>query len=216
MTVIYAAVGPSGTMGTIAPDFFSFADYSANSAADAVALSANPDAHPAIAGVTLFKGADMGLNANPANSDSYQTRAVNADARIVVGAINILTVQASSAVNSDQDLTDLGIYCAARREAGWYVIVPTMQANANATQNTNRARWNPIIRAWLGVYCDAMADWAANSIIGPDAAGNDNSLFYDGQHATTLCDSIKAEILRPILVTRIASGKVRRLVKIGS
>ena len=53
-----------------------------------------------------------------------------------------------------------------------------------ALHNSRRAVLNPMVRAAVGVYIDAVADYAADPVIGTDAAANNTDYFSDGLHPT--------------------------------
>lgn len=211
-SIVYAALGPSGTLGTVAPNFWSYVDFYANPASSADALAANPaTAHAAETGITFYKNANMGTDIG-----SYISNAAVTDGHRVFPGINLLTVQVGTAVSTDQDLADLRTFCSARRAAGWYVVPLTAGPHADASYNINRNYINPFVRAMVGAYCDAVLDVDTNPTIGPDTAGFNGTYYPDGQHPSQLTDSIRAEILRPIFNARITAGNDRRLVKIGS
>jgi hypothetical protein len=54
----------------------------------------------------------------------------------------------------------------------------------NLATNTNRAAFNKIIRAAVGTKIDAVYDFAADPVMGPDAAACDTTLYKDGLHPT--------------------------------
>jgi lysophospholipase L1-like esterase len=56
--------------------------------------------------------------------------------------------------------------------------------NSNTTNNSNRAPINTAIRAGVGTKIDGVIDYAADPIIGTDAAACDTALFSDGVHPT--------------------------------
>jgi hypothetical protein len=78
-------------------------------------------------------------------------------------------------------LTDLAAHCDALQAAGFKVLVHTILSHTNdgdggTAFNAFRNAANPVIRTWVGVHCDAVADWAADPNWGTDAAPN--SLTY--------------------------------------
>jgi lysophospholipase L1-like esterase len=81
-------------------------------------------------------------------------------------------------------ITDLAAYCDDRRTAGWEVVVGTILPQTDATHNTRRATVNAAIATWVGVHCDAIADFAANTTIGEDADASNVTYYSDGLHPT--------------------------------
>lgn len=122
------------------------------------------------------------------------------------GRIFTLSVQISNDLlpsanrTPEQFMADLIDYLSARRAAGWdRIILATIlpRRNSNyASFNTKRDIINPIIRTWVGLHCDAIADFAGNPTMGPQAAADDVSLYYDGVHPTLAGQTIMTEIFR--------------------
>ena len=54
----------------------------------------------------------------------------------------------------------------------------------NAAINANRVPINDAIRAAVGTKIDAVIDYAADPVMGPDAAACDTTLYMDGLHPT--------------------------------
>ncbi len=67
---------------------------------------------------------------------------------------------------------DLATYCDARRAAGWKVVVCTVLPSTGGQINTQRGAVNTAIRTWTGVHADAIADFASDGPMGPDAAAS--------------------------------------------
>jgi lysophospholipase L1-like esterase len=83
-------------------------------------------------------------------------------------------------------------------------------ANYNAERNANV---NPMIRAAVGNEIDAVVDWAADPILGPDAAGNDTSIYGDAIHPTSLGRSHMTRVLAPVLNTFLDNTTGRRRLR---
>lgn len=104
---------------------------------------------------------------------------------VLIGANDGLT---GGGFNQATWLANLAAYLDARRTAGWLVCLCTITPRADAgfaTFNTNRNALNIVLRTWVGTHCDAIADFAANATMGPDAAAANASLYGDGLHPTT-------------------------------
>ena len=65
--------------------------------------------------------------------------------------------------------------------------------------NTARNTVNPILRTWVGSYCDAIADFAADATIGADAHASDVAKYGDGTHPTNATQIVMESIIRPVL-----------------
>ena len=61
---------------------------------------------------------------------------------------------------------------------------PAFTAEFNRRRNQEA---NPGIRAAVGVHIDAVIDFAADPVMGPDAAAKDTNLYRDGLHPTDGC-----------------------------
>ena len=95
-------------------------------------------------------------------------------------------------------LADLAAYCDDRRAAGWTVILGTVISKTTPGFNAARNYVNPIMRTWVGVHVDAIADFAADPVMGPDAASSDTDLYSDGTHPTALGQSHLFDVFSPV------------------
>jgi lysophospholipase L1-like esterase len=101
-----------------------------------------------------------------------------------------------SGLSPEDFLDDLKTYVAARRAAGWdKIIVATLLSNLFAGYNTKRNAANVLIRADDTFY-DALADFAADPVMGPDNAYSNATLFLDQIHPTTYGHTLLAPIAR--------------------
>jgi lysophospholipase L1-like esterase len=98
------------------------------------------------------------------------------------------------AVTTQHWLNKLWAYTDSMRAKGFKVAVGTilpryMASNPSwsATFNQRRAQANSAIRGAVGVHIDAVIDFAADPVMGPDAAAQDKTLYYDGLHPTDAC-----------------------------
>lgn len=94
---------------------------------------------------------------------------------------------------------DLFSYYDARRSAGWKMIGATMlPRDDSAAHNTRRAIVNANIVASVGVHCDAVADFASDSQMGPDdARAVTPANWWDGMHPSDLGHIRMEAIYRP-------------------
>jgi hypothetical protein len=111
---------------------------------------------------------------------------------VLIGANDLNNWQRTAA----QWLTQLWTYTDALRAKGYKVAVGTVLPRCGspdgATFDTehNRRRntvANPGIRAAVGTHIDAVIDYAADPVMGPDSAPCNRALYYDGLHPTDGC-----------------------------
>lgn len=165
-----------------------------------------------------FNYAVAGATIQGNSGNSLTGREQTVGAAFIPNATNVLSVYigannfgTTTTATNDADMAALVAYCDRMRQRGFYVVVWTMSPQSSATHSiflTNRATYNPQYRAMLGVNCHAIIDIEADSIMGPDAAGNDTSLYGDGLHPTTLGHGHLARIATPIFDSfgRAATG----------
>jgi lysophospholipase L1-like esterase len=97
-------------------------------------------------------------------------------------------------------------YGQARRAVGWKVVWSTVLPSTRAGNtggggfNAQRATLNTSIRGDTSFY-DALADFAADATMGPDAAASNATYYSDGTHVTLAGH----QILAPIAATAINS-----------
>jgi hypothetical protein len=146
-------------------------------------------------------------------ASDFLARAAIVDGYLASPGINVLSVQPmSNSIDTADQAADLDAtiaYLDARRAAGWYVVVTTQLPRAVASYNTQRHIVNATIRTWLGIHCDAIADFAADPVVGIDAAGFDPSIICDGTHPAFLTQrDHMLPIISPILNARFATAAV--------
>jgi hypothetical protein len=98
----------------------------------------------------------------------------------------------SSTQTTAQWLTKVWAYTDALRAKGYKVAVGTVLPqywpdNPSFEVEFNRRRndeANPAIRAAVGTHIDAVIDFAADPVMGPDAAARNTALYRDGVHPT--------------------------------
>lgn len=91
---------------------------------------------------------------------------------------------------------NLEAYCAARRTAGWQVVVGTiLPRSASDPFESNRQTLNGSIRANWGTFADGLADIAADSRIGAPGANANPAYFVDGTHPNNTGYGILAGIV---------------------
>jgi lysophospholipase L1-like esterase len=107
---------------------------------------------------------------------------------VLIGANDLLNYSSGSAW-----LAALFAYTDQLRAAGIKVgvgtLLPRVAGNvANQIPfNTRRAEVNAAIRAAVGTRITAVIDYAADPVMGPDAAATDTALYMDGLHPTYSC-----------------------------
>lgn len=90
-------------------------------------------------------------------------------------------------------LTDLQAICTNLRNRGAIVVLCTLPPRADAAHNVRRNTVNAAIATYVGTYCDAICDFAADPTYGTDAAGSNTSYYPDGVHPTTTLQSVWLE-----------------------
>ena len=95
---------------------------------------------------------------------------------------------------TDMWLDRLWGYTATLKAKGYKVAVATvlpryLASNPDFSAEFNRRRpaANAAIRAAVGTKIDAVIDFAADPVMGPDAAAQDKALYQDGLHPTDAC-----------------------------
>lgn len=99
----------------------------------------------------------------------------------------------------------LSTYCAARRAAGWKVVVLTALDRGDsgtASYHQNRLDYNALIRANYTSYADELADVASDPTIGIDGAYN-NATYFDADliHVLPAAKTIVATYVRTALAS---------------
>jgi lysophospholipase L1-like esterase len=95
-------------------------------------------------------------------------------------------------------ITALSNFLDGQRTAGWTVGICTIlpQSAAHTGFNTFRNAVNTAISGWVGTHCDFIIDFAANSTIGTDAAGDNATYYPDGEHPSAACYTIMETVYR--------------------
>jgi len=97
-------------------------------------------------------------------------------------------------------LDALRAYCAARRAAGFEVVVLTLLPRSDpAGFDAARAVYNDMLRAQWPSFADGFADVAADPRIGADGANLDPVYFADSVHPTSAGYAIMAAAVAPAL-----------------
>lgn len=116
---------------------------------------------------------------------------------VLIGANDII----GGGYNQAAFLSAYAGYLDGIRATGKWVICATITpSTATAGFNAARNSANTIIRTWVGTHCDAIADFAADPTMGPDAAASDTALYVDGLHPTNLGQSILGGIMAALVI----------------
>lgn len=151
-------------------------------------------------------------------SETLLTMIANAptviDPCLISGHKNICVIwggtndMAQSGRTPAQTYASLKTYCAARRAAGWKVVVVTMISRTGnnpvggESLDTDKTAYNALIRSDPTIY-DALADVAGNANLGADGAFSNTTYFQvDGVHPTQLSATT---IIAPIIGAAISS-----------
>jgi hypothetical protein len=93
-------------------------------------------------------------------------------------------------------LTNLATYLDARRATGWKVVLCTVLPSTAVGFNAARNTANATLVTWAGVHADAIADFAADPTMGPDAAASNATYYSDGTHPTAAGQALLEPIYR--------------------
>lgn len=139
-----------------------------------------------------------GLNvliARAANTDSYFSSE---------NEFNVLTVligrnDFNTGISEGDFVAALKTYCQARMAVGFQLVLCTLlPSGENLSFNPWRAVVNEMMRDDASMY-DALCDFAADPVMGPDSAGLNTSLYYDLNHPSQLGHDNLAAILVEVL-----------------
>lgn len=158
-------------------------------------------------------------------TNSTNIAAVDAAYDSTPGVLNILFLEAGAndfySTDTATNLADLEsyfVYCDARRTRGYKVIMATLLPQSTATgipHNTSREYLNPLIRAACGVRFDALCDWAADPVIGPDAAAADPLLWSDYVHPAAEGSTRMTLVARKVLDSFVSTTRKRFILSAG-
>ncbi len=114
-------------------------------------------------------------------------------------------IQAHGIVSTPASIyLDLKAYWAARRARGFKIVVktvlPAVILPASIFKESDRNELNTLIRSDPSLY-DAIADFAADPVMGNPAAPTDNSLYQDGLHPTIYGHSLLAKLEKAALLS---------------
>jgi lysophospholipase L1-like esterase len=153
--------------------------------------------------ITASMGTSLGVGSLEARAAALDLNASASRPRnvlVVLAGYNALNGGAQSAAAM---VADLKAYCLARRAAGWNrIIVGTLTPATTAGINAKRNAANALIRADTSFY-DGLADFAADSTIGTDAAASNTTYYSDGVHPTQAGANIMATIAAAVIQAQL-------------
>ena len=138
--------------------------------------------------------ADMIAQA-PANVDTRYDADADADICIVMAGGGDFAAGADPAIV----FGGLQTYCAARRAAGFKVVVLTLLPRDLPAFNAARNLYNADLRVHWASFADGLADVAADPRIGADGANHDPVYFSDGLHPSSAGYAVMAAAVAPVL-----------------
>jgi hypothetical protein len=137
--------------------------------------------------------------------DSLVARAANTDSYYSAeNTHNVLTVligrnDFNTGITEAEFVADLKTYCSARRSAGFQLVICTLlPSGANLAFNPWRDEVNQMIRDDDSFY-DAICDFANDPTMGPDSAGLEPTLYFDGNHPSQVGQNNLAVILSTVI-----------------
>jgi len=140
-------------------------------------------------------------------ADMVASAADEVDARYRAGAdLNLCLVLAGGGdffygAHPTEVYEGLKTYCAARRAAGFTVIVLTVLPESNpSTFEASRAAYNQLVRDTWPAFADGLADIAADPRIG-DVFDNLDLQYYrpDARHPNNAGNAVMAEVTAPVI-----------------
>jgi hypothetical protein len=96
-------------------------------------------------------------------------------------------------------LVNLAAYLDARRAAGWIVVLGTILPSTAVGFNAARNTANSTLTTWVGLHCDAIANFAADATMGPDAAASNVTYYSDGTNPTNAGQVLLEAVIRPVI-----------------
>ncbi len=132
---------------------------------------------------------------------------VEVDSRYAVsGDLNVCVVQAGGGDFRHDDTAThvyaaLRTYCAARRAAGFAVVVVTvLPADESAGFEVERLAYNAMVRETWTQFADGLADIAADGRIGDTGGAFDRQFFgLDARHPNNAGNTVMAAVAAPVL-----------------
>ena len=112
---------------------------------------------------------------------------------------NDLQFPASRAQVDSMFLDPYAAFCDSMRAAGFKVAIGTALPGTRRNVNTNREYANPVIRSWVGSHVDAVFDFAADPVMGPDAAALNPAWYPDGIHPSAAGQAVLETLYRPVV-----------------
>lgn len=142
-------------------------------------------------------GGTPSLNARAPVLDATFSRTTGTDVlSVLIGANDF-----DFGVSTSDFLTQLAAYCDARRLVGWKLVICTILPRTAPGFNAWRNTVNATLVTWVGTHAAALCDFAADPIIGPDAAASNHALYvsFDGTHPTPLTETYMELDIAPVL-----------------
>lgn len=149
-----------------------------------------PNLSPAAHGPNLaVSGSDMtAVIARTPAVDAAIGRAVAAGRTPIVSLLIGANIFRTGAGTGASAAAQVAPWCDARRALGAKVVLgtvlPISYAGSVGDANVRRNDYNTIVRTWVGTHVDAIADFAADPIMGPDGASDNTTYYSDGLHPT--------------------------------
>lgn len=145
--------------------------------------------YPTLAAIAFGETQCQNFASTGSTMTDVNTRASDVDAALTDGT-NIISVLIGTndfylGTAAVALVAQIKAYCLARRTEGWTVVACTILPTTDPLLNAYRDVVNPLIRADASFY-DALCDFAADPVMGPDAAASNILLYGDGVHPTQL------------------------------
>jgi len=183
-------VGDSITVGTAADDSYGYSQRITAS------LPQTIRGYLAATGGALLQGLVSGYASSQVKV--VLTRYTGTRVAFLHMGTNDLTIGGRTAA---QIYADVQSMTALMQADGASVIVSTILPNAgwSGAQQTTRTDLNTLIRDNWASFADGFCDFAADSVMGPQAAASNAALYPDGLHPSSVGHQNLAEIAEPII-----------------
>lgn len=127
------------------------------------------------------------LTRDVARVDAFIDTTASTNVCVFTEAIN----DVSSGKTISEALTNVQTWAAARRAAGFIVVIESMLPTSFVS-NTDRATYNAALVSGEGVWFDALADVHTDTTIGQDGQNVAGTYYSDTTHTTAAGDAIRA------------------------
>jgi len=177
-------------------------------------LRGDPTAHnQAVSGTTIASR----IGADPARIDANYSASATLNMLVFWCGTNDLSIGAGAGLVAADVIALYSQYCAARKAAGFRVLVGTMMPRGNAlvpaTYESERVYFNTLLRAGWSTFADGLIDVAADARLGTPGANTNATYFLDEAGAWTHLTADGYAIVEMMSVQTYIAAKRRILAR---